>query len=1099
MATNTSPTKTAEPYFIVPPGFRANAICVGRDKELEELGRRLFDVKRRRDGTACVLLHGQPGGGKTHLARQYVNKNRKKFTGGVFWITAKSKEERYHAFWNIKQKVVCRDKPHLCDGVNGDDFVPTVKSWFEARQEWLLIFDGITVEREDDATELAKFIPDSQNSSIIYISWAKNLEFNQRLFRPHPIKVGPLNEADAKRLLFKELHMKKPTEGEKRKATDLVRKIGGLPLAINAISRRLADTHEPLTKYKLSCSADPTIEGTYNKILDDLQRLGHMEAWNLVHILCWFAQEIPVEMVHLGLRILRTEDVEVRATQAGGRPDINTTFGQLMRYALIERNEPDDRESMSSSRDSLVDPEPIDMLKIHTVVQNYCCDSLSSRNMLPQWLGYAVKLFSFSYYQADMKIKQKPDTGRVSDYRYYKVHGQRLFDHALHYEARMQSLERIRVTLQPTLNMIDDEILLREPSASQESLQEGNGIFQVSIFDRTSSSSDSGPGPITPDHRPTPPPLGNETLFGFPLGKPMDSPASFGTASPGIRPKIVDLSPGRRLPADADYGYEGDREGQRTSHPMEPKLSDTTARHSSRSPTSSIGSPSDSWQVVPPSWKTRKSRGRRDLGSFRPTAARAKVDTRSATGSVTPSNRDVKSPRETSPAFKSLKRVQSRRPPSSQSGVSSFWQRGPLTCPPTVANQPTWAAVAAKDPSQQQHQEPQSAPARPVPSPMITERGRSRESLNARPSPAPLASKFVPYQRTAGTYETKNFLISPASPGHTHEYPPAGLTYLTPYPGSNSGLAQTIQGPPTDIYLNPYSAPPARLGPNPASLAIEEGITTSKRPLPSEFSEQQLTQYFPTLPSGHLSQSPPSRTSPHQPYQQTYDASYPVPTMPSGYTSQPMSQQGSHQSYNSVAETDPIQYPSSFSPQIAPIHSSRDRHSDGSPYRKSPKTDFALPVSAAFASPQTSPYDLSHAGGWAYPPSPSHSAPGLHDTSMSRSSSGPGLAIEGTPGGIVRFEDAGSVQFGEHQPISMEEARRRMGEHEVHLQERQRKGDAWERREEADSRRGSSAPYPEHSLIPTGSDGVALEDMVGGRRVSGNSQNGAVGLGMDMG
>ena len=437
-------TKPSEPYYMVPPGFRPNSFFVGMDKEYQELGKWLFD-KRRRVGTACVLLHGQPGGGKTHLARQYVNKNKGKFEGGIFWINCESKEERYHAFWNLKQRVVARDSSELCDSANGNDFVQMVKSWFELRQEWLIIFDGISVERDEDTSELANFIPDSKNSSIIYVSRQRNLESKQRLLRPHPIKVGPLKEADAVKLLFKELHLKKPSEAEKNKAAELARKTGGLPLAIDAISHRLADTHEPLTKYKLSTSADPTLETTYNQIFDDLLRLGHTEAWNLINILCWFAGNIPVEMVHLGLNALRAEKIDVKCSESGGEPDINTTFGILMRYALIERNEPDsDKDSMSSSRDSVSEPEPIDMLKLHGVVQSFCCDSLNTRRMLPQWLGYAVKLFSSSYRHADVKIKQKPEPGRVSDYRYYLVQGQKLWEHAVNYEHRTQSLEHIR-------------------------------------------------------------------------------------------------------------------------------------------------------------------------------------------------------------------------------------------------------------------------------------------------------------------------------------------------------------------------------------------------------------------------------------------------------------------------------------------------------------------------------------------------------------------------------------------------------------------------------------------------------------------------------
>lgn len=1087
------------------------------EKEYQELDRRLFD-KRRRDGTACVLLHGQPGSGKSHLARQYVNKNRKKFSGGVFWISAKSKEERYHAFWNLKQKVVCRDKPELCDGINGNDFVPTVKAWFEGRQEWLVVFDGVAVEKDEDTTDFANFVPDSRNSSMIYISRARNLESKQRLLRPFPIKVGSLKEDDARKLLFKELHIKRPTEAEKRKANELVRNIGGLPLAINAISHRLADTHEPLTKYKLSYSADPTIEGTYNKILDDLQRLGHVEAWNLIHILCWFGHEIPVEVVHLGLRTLRTS-VEVRATETGGRPDINTTFGELMRYALIERNEPDDRDSMSSSRNSLVDPEPIDMLKIHSVVQNFCCDSLNSRGVLPQWLGYAVRLFSFSYRQADVKIKQRPETARVSDYRYYKVHGQRLWDHAMHYENKTQDLGKVRAFLQPTLSAIDDEIQQREPSSSQESLN--NGVFQISIFDRTSSSSDSGPGPITPDHRPTPLPLDNQTLFGFPKGKTADSPGSFDAG-----PKIVDYSPrGQELD---DFGYESEQEGQRTSRPMQHDLSDHIARASSPSPAPPAIESHEGWQLVQSAWKPRKPRGRRDLGSFRPTKARPQridVKRESVTGSIGQSDPNSSLVRETSPAFKSLEKVQSRSPPPSRNGIALFFKREPLSgTPATPVTQPTWAGIAAGraiQPPQQGSNAPNSgAVGRPA-APMIMERGRSRESIrsrrgNVRSSPSPLGSEFMPYRGPAAGTGEENVRMSPAYPGYTNEHPPAGLQYTTPYPGSSSSLAQIPQGRPIEGTLPNYTPPP--LGSNSAPLPIEESITiTTKRPLPPDFREQPPSPFFPP-PGSHNSSEPQSRVSPHKTHHQVYNPPYPPPVMPAiprGYYSQPMSRNHSALSRDSAAETDPVRLPSDFSPRILPSDAQRERHSDGRPFRKSPKTDFAQPIYSAHSSPRNPPHDLSHTGGWAYP-SPSHSAPDAYDMAMSRSSSGPGVAVSDAPGGIVRFEKAGSVQFGEHQPISLEEARRRTLEHEARLRERrgemealkevdeerwrQRRVEEWERQkgrvmQEGDGRR-ESAPYPESNLMPT-EEGIVRG--TGPRGLSAPNMDEAVGLGVNFG
>ena len=1017
-ATNTpslvTPPKPPEAYFIVPPGFRPNTFFIGTEREYQELDRRLFD-KRRRVGTACVVLHGQPGVGKSHLARQYVNTNRNKFHGGIFWITAKTKEERYHAFWNIKQKVVARDAPDLCDGVNGNDFVQTVRTWFESRHEWLIVFDGVTLERDEDATELAKFIPDSQHSSIIYVSRAKNLESKQRLLRPFPIKVGPLKEDDAKKLLFKTLGRKKPTDIEKKKASELVKKIGGLPLAINAIGHRLADTHEPLAKFKLSYSASPGLESTYNQTLDDLLKLGHTEAWNLINILCWFGQHIPVEMVNLGLRILKAEKVEVKSTEDGGEADINTTFGILMRYALIERNEPEtDKDSMSSSRDSLIEPEPIDILKIHSVVQNFCCGSLYARGLHRQWLGYAVKLFSYSYHQADIKIKQKPEPGRVSDYRYYLVHGQRLLDHCEAYESKSQSPADIKDILHRIVDMITEEILKREPDSSQES--PNNGIFQISIFDRTSSSSESmpsAPGPPTPDHRPTPPPLENETIFGFPLGKPMDSPNSFRTVSSGVRPKIVGHSPERVSLQYEDVGYDSDREDQSGPTSMHPSLSEMTARPPSRSRAGTTESQNERWQLVASTRRQRRQRGRRDVGSFRPTLARAHIDRQSAVAMIGLSQEENAQPRrESSSAREALKKVQSQSPPPSRGGVAAFFQRRPS---PAILTRPTWAGiVAGKKVSSQQPAGTKSPRDFPQSGKSPLAMGfRSSEDINPSEDFGRAAYTALPLYSNDDQHVYQPPTQKDAA--LSTEYPVGSIHHSEPRPyATPKGLQRSVP-------------PPIR--PNDAPLPMDTNITiTTKRPFQLDIRRDAYQQpIFSTTPpfDNPPYTLPPSRTSPS--YQQTYMPMYLPPSqLPAGYTSQPMSRDHSHQSHASIAETEPLHYPSGFSPHLSPAIPNTAPtnypatfsplpypiNQPGSSSHKSPKTDLAVP----------------------YPSSPKQQNPSTHaaNTSLSRSSSGPGIAVpnpypEGGLG-IITFDQnpAASLQFGEHTPISLEEARQRV-------------------------------------------------------------------------
>lgn len=1020
------------------------------EKELQQIDRHIFD-KRRQDGTACVLIHGQPGGGKSHLARQYVNKNRKNFSGGIFWISTKTREERDQAFWNIYTKVVARDALELYTSAAGDGFVDVVKAWFESRQDWLIVFDGIVIEKDEDATELTRFVPDSRNSSIIYVSRAKNLESKQWLLRPHPIKVPPLKEEDARKLLFKELHMKKPTEADIKSATEWVRKVGGLPLAIDALSHRLADTHEPLTKVNIkSFSADSKMGTTYNGILEDLLRLGLKEAWNLINILSFFGQNIPVEMVHLGLRSLRYDNVEVKSREKGGKPDINITFKILMRYALIERNEPDDKDSMSSSRDSLVEPEPIDMLKIHSVVQKFCCDFLSGEKILSQWLDYAVGLFVCSYHLADKKIKQKMEPSRISDYREYQIHGKRLWANSVTYETKTQPLKSIRAKLEAVLASIAQEIRLREPASSQESV--GKGIFQISIFDRTTSCSESADSEErAPDHPPYPLQMPDENNWGMDHSKSsVDSPASYGITAPPNGPRMVENTPVPRYPASIpDIGYESDREGLE-SYPMQKNWSNATARP--RAPTSE--SQGEGWQTVSLSKKERKRAGRRDLGSFRPTPATAKINRDFATGSVSRVAQGSKHPSKPPGAFATLSEVQHRSPPPSRDG-ESFWRRlSPNRCSKPT---PTYAGVAAGRFQRYSSSHPfvsnESNP--PLPQQLNSstaslrrERGRSPDSLRNRAGnvqQSPLAADYpLPSHKVHSAVDNTTHFSSPssgyASPtGLTTRPPSSGLQYVTA-PGSDISEASQPR------YLNEfitYTPPPPIIGTNPAPLPYDEAISiSSKRRLPSDFHGNQPLVY-PSPPSIHHTPSP--RSIPISPLQQP--PLYPA-VIPAGYYSQPMSREISRQSRGSAAETDPVRYPSQVSPpwNTSYFGSPRTRLPDGRPVRKSPKSStLAFPALLENISPYTSTDHLSDAGGWAYPTSPVSSGQRDMSMSMSRSSSGlgPGLAIDAgnalgivtAPGTVhgVLHHNRNIVQFGEHAPISVEDARRRTWEYEQRL------------------------------------------------------------------
>lgn len=1101
-STSPTPTKSLESYFIVPPGFQKNTFFVGMQKKLQEIHQNLFD-KRRCDGTVCVLIHGQPGVGKSHLAREYVHRYRGKFRGGIFWVPAKLREEIEQAFRIIYQKAVIGEMKEagMSGTVDEGSWVESVKAWFEARHEWLMVFDGIVVDTDKDATALAGFIPDSRLSNIIYISHAKNIDSKQSLLRPHPIKVSVLRENDARRLLFEELHIAKPTEAEIKKATELVRKIGGLPLAINAISHRLADTNEPLTKFSIkSYSADPKMSGTYNPILNDLRQRGHIEAWNLIHILCFFGQHIPMEMVHLGLEALRTS-VNIKTSEGDGKPDIDTTIGILRRYALIERNEPDDKESMSSSRDSLVDPEPIDMLKVHNVVQNFCCDSLHGRGSVSQWLGYAVGLFIDSYRKADTRIKQKPNPGRASDYRYYLVHGRRLRDHSLHYETRISSLEYMRNNLDLVLTEIEEEIRIREQSSSQECMSQA--VQQVSIFDRTSSSSDSGPSmeddiqtPPRDQYRPASFPQPGQNQYGFNVDQPsMDSPVSFRTKSPDADPRIVSNSPRLLLPPYPDDGYDSELElYHHSALEMQkiPSNSDTTRPAPLPRAQDVSKSLEDGWRPVQSSKKPKSARSNqhphRDLGSFRSTLARPKLNRDAATGLVTRpiqerGEESGRRPRTPSDVLTALVDLQQRTTPPQSSGGAGrlFWQRRlPLLTP----QQSTYADILSgqKSPldlksstniatTESSNSNKKSSPlddaiqfTPPSPTPpssrvdpysqrreLSQSRGRGDRTTNIRQSSL-LRSKFVlrsenmnPIYESNSQQQHQDHLPLGTNMNATNIPATSRPRSLGPHP-NRSHVTYNLSNAARPRYSNEnfhpnyyYSSPPPVQGSNQESLLTERHVTIStpinKCPFPIELS--QTPRHIPSVYNSASQVSLSALRARMPPILSPHNFSSPVPP---GYFSQPLSRQPSRQSHPSLPDTEPLgNYPSSLSPP--PIHAfpsyfAQDRRHPPNTVISEP-TD--LPKRPSFIHIPSSPAQyledraeaLRGAGGWA-----SHSQTASVDLSMSRSSSGPGFRIDGIPGdglGLVSFDEPGLVQFGEHSPISVEDARRRTDDYKIYL------------------------------------------------------------------
>ncbi|KAL2268471.1 hypothetical protein VTJ83DRAFT_3317 [Remersonia thermophila] len=485
-----------EPLFIRPEKFRPNSYFIGREDELRGLHEMLMDRKRRLQGTSAVLIQCLPGGGKTHIAREYVFRHKDDYPGGVYWVRAKSRHELEHWFWRIarnealKGLVDQRDVQELRDP---SKIVPVVREWLSSQSEWLLVFDGVHFDIEG----LHEFIPDARNTSIIYTSTERAVTGDPRFDNPQVMELGPLTLQEATELLLLEMERKKPWSAEDQDlAAKLVELMGRLPLMIHVAAQHLKATREPLARYLKSYRSRPKAGDlpAYKAVRDQLEIRGETAALNLMSLLVFFDQHVPVEMVMLGLSAL-DNTTPVKTCDATHRSaSLNNTLKVLIAFALLERSESDDispTSSRSSGHGFDRHADYLDLLRIHSVVQAFFIDTLEEQHQLPFWLERAVHLWARSYDEADRRIREDPGVGLPDDYRRFDIHGAKLLQHLRRFQRRHPKLAGARALLEERMAQIRGRI--EELShAVQAHIVDGSAAEPLtSVFDRLSTSSQS--------------------------------------------------------------------------------------------------------------------------------------------------------------------------------------------------------------------------------------------------------------------------------------------------------------------------------------------------------------------------------------------------------------------------------------------------------------------------------------------------------------------------------------------------------------------------------------------------------------------------------
>ncbi|EEU46384.1 uncharacterized protein NECHADRAFT_78939 [Fusarium vanettenii 77-13-4] len=477
-----------EPTFVHPERFRPNSFFKGRKQELTDLHEMLMDKERREDGTSAVLIWSIPGGGKTHLAREYAFKHKHDYPGGIFWVRAKSPEDIMDAFVRIAKHAMARNEIEIQDETSLQDHskvIPLVRDWLNRSDNWLLILDGVL----HDTPDLADCIPDTVNTSMILTSTDTSIAGNHNFDNPQKLELGPLGEEEAQMLLLEETDRKKTwTPDDLDRALEIAKLTECLPLAIHAAAGQMRATREPMSKYIRSYKKRPQAGGlgAYKAVREKLEERGETEALNLMYLLSFFSGSIPVEMLALGLEALDGR-TPVLANNSVGKPSLNKTFTVLIAFALIERDEVEDMPSLGSTQPA----EPLDVLKTHTIVQSFFLEALKGDGLFEFWLERAAAVFLKSFDKGDRRARDMTEMGLPGDYRTYASHCRKILKHIRGVDEPTRELLVAEKALQSRSEDIQGQISALARTMTTESFGKWGQDPHVSVFERTNSASPS--------------------------------------------------------------------------------------------------------------------------------------------------------------------------------------------------------------------------------------------------------------------------------------------------------------------------------------------------------------------------------------------------------------------------------------------------------------------------------------------------------------------------------------------------------------------------------------------------------------------------------
>lgn len=197
--------------------------------------------------TPSYALHGLGGIGKTQLALEYAYRYTLAYHA-IFWIAAETVEQIHASLLRIAERLTLPE----CTASDQQRIVTAVQRWLETHGEWLLIWDNL-----EDLKLLQRFLPSLRQGALLITT--RRQAFGTMA---HGIELLPMAEVEGMLLLLRrakilgatatskqvrELAVSRPAEYAA--ASELVTRLGGLPLALDQAGAYIEETQCHLTEY----------------------------------------------------------------------------------------------------------------------------------------------------------------------------------------------------------------------------------------------------------------------------------------------------------------------------------------------------------------------------------------------------------------------------------------------------------------------------------------------------------------------------------------------------------------------------------------------------------------------------------------------------------------------------------------------------------------------------------------------------------------------------------------------------------------------------------------------------------------------------------